>query len=236
VGITATIHQPDFMPWLGFFAKLSKVDEFIVLDHVVNNPRDANFWCRRVKMMLSGKADWFSIPLLKDSSRVFVPINEMRINIDTPNFARKNLETIRHSYSKAPHYKEVFPLIEAYFNHSSDGMLERNLSFINEVLKLLNINCKVLLSSSLNPSGSSNEMLIDLLKKRFAQKYVCGDGAAGYQNNELFNKESIEIEYNGFQHPRYKQFNSESFIPGLSVIDALMNLGFSETEYLVKLR
>ena len=47
-----TIHQPDFMPWYGFFNKLSKVDVWVVLDHVENNPRNSSFWGKRVQILI----------------------------------------------------------------------------------------------------------------------------------------------------------------------------------------
>jgi hypothetical protein len=77
-------------------------------------------------------------------------------------------------------------------------------------------------------------MLIDLLKKRSATTYLCGNGAGTYQKDELYNQQNIMVKYNNFNHPVYKQFNSTEFLKGLSIIDALMNLGFEATASLVK--
>ena len=62
---------------------------------------------------------------------------------------------------------------------------------------------------------------------------MCGDGAAGYQQDELFEQAGVKVEYQKFRHPEYRQAGQESFIPGLSIIDCLMNLGFEGTGRIV---
>ena len=84
------------------------------------------------------------------------------------------------------------------------------------------------------PVNVSNVMLIDLLQKRQASEYLCGNGAASYQEDDLFNKENINVKYNTFNHPNYEQFSTDGFIKGLSIVDALMNVGFNKVEKLIK--
>ena len=76
-----TIHQPDFMPWLGLFNKINNADELIVLDHVINNPKSPELWSRRVKMLIGGKDHWMSVTLKKDEQNTFIPINKMELKI-----------------------------------------------------------------------------------------------------------------------------------------------------------
>ncbi len=106
--------------------------------------------------------------------------------------------------------------------------------FVTEVMNKINITMDVVYSSNLNPQFSSNEMLIDLLEKRKATTYLCGAGAGGYHKDELYTAKRIHVMYNSFVHPTYTQFNSKEFIKGLSIVDSLMNLGFEQTEKLVK--
>lgn len=230
---TVTIHQPDFMPWLGLFNKINKADEFIVLDHTLNNPKSPEFYCRRVKMLIGGKDHWMSVSLKKDDKNLFIPINEMELQMNEKT-TKKFLQSVELNYKKAPYFKDVFYLVEDYFTMSNQNLSQKNSWFITEVMKKLNVTTKVVNSTNLSPQFSSNDMLIDLLEKRKATTYLCGAGASGYQKDILYLSKNIEVTYNCFSHPTYIQFNSKEFIKGLSIIDSLMNLGFEQTEKLVK--
>src|SRR5690606_28981098 len=127
----------------------------------------------------------------------------------------------------APYFSEVAYLFEEYFNHESPLLVDRNWFFISEVLTKLNIRPSIVFSSSLSHSSSSTELLLELLLQRDASIYLCGLGAKSYQDDRLLLDAGIGVKYNSFIPKPYSQFNSKEFIPGLSVVDALMNLGFS---------
>lgn len=228
-----TIHQPDFMPWLGLFNKINNSDELIVLDHVQNNPRNGS-WLRRVKLLSNSEAKWLAIPLVKEKKRVFIPINEMEVQIAEKGFVKRNVTTIQQNYSKAPFFDEVFYLVTDFFNHSSNKLIDRNWGFMHEVMNRLEINTKFIFSSDLKTEKKSTELLIELLLQREADIYLCGDGSAGYQEDELYNQNNIELEFNNFKHPVYCQIRTNEFQRGLSIIDALMNLGFDGVKKLLR--
>jgi hypothetical protein len=229
----ATIHQPDFMPWLGFFTKISKADIFVILDHTENQPGNTSFWCRRVKMLINKQETWFSIPLLKPEGIISQPIKEMKINISDSKIFDKKIRSLRESYSKAPHFKDIFPLIEDYFSDTSEYMITRNMNFIKTVADRLGINCKYVYSSLLDCEKKSSDLMIEITGKVNADTYLCGDGAGHYLQPDEFEKANIKLTYNNFAHPVYKQFNTDNFVKGLSVIDALMNTGFNGTRKLI---
>ena len=64
--------------------------------------------------------------------------------------------------------------------------------------------------------------------------YLCGGGAVGYQKDEVFESSGINLLYQNFLHPAYPQFTSNEFVSGLSVVDALMNLGFEGVQRLLQ--
>jgi hypothetical protein len=172
------------------------------------------------------------VSLKKNEKELFIPINTMEINMDE-RAIKKFIQSVELNYKKAPFFKEVFYLVEHYFSMPGNNLSEKNCWFIKEVMKKLNINTSVVLSSTLDPQFSSNELLIDLLKKTKASHYLCGAGAGGYQNDELYTEQSIQIIYNNFSQPLYTQYNSKEFVKGLSVVDVLMNLGFEATSALL---
>jgi hypothetical protein len=126
---TITIHQPDFMPWLGFFNKVNNANELIVLDHVTNNPKAAELWCRRVKMLIGGKEHWMSITIKKGDSSRFIPINNMEINMDNKT-VKKFIHSVELNFKRAPFFSEVFYLIDGYFNSNSINLVKKNMWFI----------------------------------------------------------------------------------------------------------
>ncbi|PBQ31530.1 hypothetical protein CNR22_07040 [Sphingobacteriaceae bacterium] len=230
-----TIHQPDFMPWLGLFNKINKADELIILDHVTNNPKSPEFWCRRVKMLIGGKDHWMSVSLKKDEKELFIPINTMEINMDEKAI-KKFIQSVEQNYKKAPFFRETFYLVETYFAMEGNKLSQKNCWFIKEVMEKLKIETSLFFSSEMDPQFSSNELLIDLLKKRSASAYLCGAGAGEYQKDELYTEQGISVIYNNFTQPSYKQFNTSEFVKGLSIVDVLMNNGFEGTsQLLVKL-
>lgn len=223
------IHQPDFMPWLGFFNKIAICDEFIVLDHVLNNPKDGS-WTRRVRIMIGGEPNWITIPLVKPTNEVFIPIKEMRIKLDDKKFIKKIKQSISINYSKAKYFKEIYPIVENYFSDIDDYIALRNIKFINSICERLGIEKKITFSSALNCNGKATELLIEICKKVDAKTYICGGGAIEYQQDEKFAQNQIHLEFQNFNHPQYIQFNSNTFTPGLSIIDALMNCGFEKVK------
>ncbi|MDA7774263.1 WbqC family protein [Pseudomonadales bacterium] len=221
-----TIHQPDFMPWMGFFNKIAKSDIWVLLDHVENNPRDAGFWGRRVRVLVNGSPAWLSIPLKKPDQTgvVGVPINQMKINTELQKNLSKSFRTLHQAYSGTPYYKEYCYLIDDFFLDDDPSLINRNVKFILEILKILGINTEVVPSSKFGFESKKNELLIDLIKVVHGNTYLCGQGAQGYQDDSKFLSEGIALEYNRFEHPNYTQRHTKECVHGLSIIDALFNM------------
>ncbi len=222
----ATIHQPDFLPWFGLFNKIAKSDLWIVLDHVKNNPRQSAFWGRRVRVLVNGNPTWLSVPLTRppQSGVIGVPIREMRFNEAEQKHLARCLKTVKIAYAKAKYFRQYIGLVEQYFEDSEPLLIYRNMRFIRAVMDILGMHAEIVESSSFNIRSHSTQLLVDLLIRVGAQKYLCGNGAAGYQDNEMFATNGIDLIHNTFRHPVYPQLRTTTFIPGLSIIDALFNV------------
>jgi hypothetical protein len=225
-----SIHQPDFMPWLGFFLKIFKSDIFILLDHVENNPRDSALWCRRVRICVNGRPSWLTIPIIKEKGRLTMPLNEMSLGVNS-----KAIKQLTNTYKKAPFFDEYSHLFLNYYQSNSSSLVERNMEFIQSVLEILNIQSKLIKSSAIvEQKLAKNELLIDLIKRMNGTVYLSGDGAESYQNDSAFQQQSIEVRKNNFVPLPYRQFNTEEFVPGLSILDVLFNIGAEETMCLLR--
>ena len=226
------IHQPDLLPWIGFFVKLAKADVFVVLDHVENNPRRA-FLCKRVSFQLPGSVGFLGLVLdPPESGRVGIPLTEMRIASEMDKTAVKLEKTVEQAYKRAPFFAEVFPLVADFLRSPEKRLVERNMAFIDAVMDRLEIRPERVYSSTLGVKERSGELVAELCALVGGDIYVSGEGGRSYQSSESFASRGIRLAYNHYVPAEYPRFHG-AFVPGLSVVDALMSLGFEGTKSLV---
>ena len=217
------IHQPNFFPWLGFFDKLVRCDKFIFLDDV-QIPKTGGGWSNRVKVIASGNPKWITAPIDRDYHG-FRELRETRFK-NNQDWRSKMLCTITMSYRKASYFDETIELIKPLILNRDDMLASYNMHAILEIAQALSINTqKCTCSSYLNHSGKSNELLVSLVKNIGGNTYMYGGGAEGYQEQRVFDQSSISLLCQDFCSHPYPQHGVSKFIPGLSVIDLLMNIG-----------
>ena len=225
------IHQANFIPWLGYFNKIHRSDKFIVLDHV-QFPKKGGNWMNRVQLLVSSKPNWVTVSI----NRAYAGLKSCRdIEIDfSTHWQKKILQTVKSSYGKTLFFDEVYPDFERLVLSSRQNLIEFNLSLIYALSEKLGLDTKKFVcSSELDPEGNATDLLISLVRQVGGDAYLCGGGASGYQEDQKFADGNIKLLYQNFTHPVYNQLNSEVFVPGLSVLDALMNCGFEKTASLI---
>jgi len=226
---TVVIHQPDFLPYLGFFHRFLHADLYIALDHV-QFVKGSRAYTNRDKIKTSKGESWLTIDTKKAPRNT--PINKINLSSDH-NWRDKSLHILDVNYRDAPFYKEVLPEVEDLFSLSCDRLSEFNLRSIEILMNLLDTRIPWILSSSMQPEGKKNELLINLLKKINATHYLSGIGAKAYLDEELFHNVGIKVIWQGFTHPVYPQLFGE-FIPNLTSLDILFNCGIKKSRLLLK--
>jgi hypothetical protein len=224
------IHQPTFFPWLGYFNKVAYADTFIVLDSVPIS-KTGGTWLNRVRLLLNGRVSWVTMPIV----RAYHGAQLIRhVQMDGVAWRGKLLRTLQGAYGRAPHFEMVFPLVAALIKNQTDSLAEFNLSAIRALSVSIGLDpAKLIVGSTLGVSGKGSELLVELVKSVGGTAYLCGDGAAGYQEDEKFHDARIDVVYQRFQHPVYQQRGASEFKEGLSIVDTLMNCGFDATRDLV---
>ena len=94
-----SIHQPQYLPWLGYFDKIERSDAFVFLDNVQFKK---NEWQNRNKVKTDQRWQWLTIPVIHKFGQ---KINEVKIN-NTVRWGKKHLTALLNHYSKAPFFKE----------------------------------------------------------------------------------------------------------------------------------
>lgn len=219
--IVVGIHQPNFMPWLGYFYKLYKSDVFIFLDDVQFQKTGANY-TNRVSINMNGKSQYLTIPIKRNSG--VWNINETEFNDE--KWKKKFIGTLQASYGKTMHFKENKNFIFDLINHKASNMADYNIEIIKELAIKLNITTKLVNSSDYKISTSSTQRLIDLIRKVNGNVYLSGSGGDNYQEHSMYNQANIKLIYNKMPSFQYEQYKSSEFINGLSIVDAIFNIGF----------
>lgn len=228
------IHQPDFLPWLGFFNKLYKADVFIIMDNVQFIKSGSGTLSNRVKILIGGQPKWITMPIVRNyhGTRKY---GEMQIDNST-HWRIKLIKTVKMNYSKTPFFKNVMPFIESLISYQTDSLVEYNVNCILKLAENLKLETdKIVFGSRLNGVvGSATDLLISMTKVVGGTGYMCGGGARGYQEDEKFNFNGLKLFYQNFIHPIYEQSNTIDFVAGLSIIDSLFNVGIETTSTLLK--
>lgn len=217
------IHQPNFLPWPGYFDKLVRADVFVALDHVQYPKGGAGNWVNRVQILHDGEPRWLTLPVVKPHGMTQC-ICDVRI-AEQP-WRASVLGTLRANYRQAPFFESVFPTLEAAINAPASHLASSNLALIRTIAHGLGIDPRKIIRSSVLPhDGQATELLVSLVKAVGGTAYLAGGGAGGYQQDEMFHAAGIEVVYQRYTPVPYDQ-GAPDFVPGLSVVDALMHLGW----------
>jgi hypothetical protein len=225
----ASIHQPNYLPYIGFFNKMKISDVFVLLDtsqYVKNDFHNRN----RIKGP-SGEF-WLTIPI--PSKQCYL---KRIIDVSLPKdgkWAQKHLMSISMNYGKSNYYKKYIGFFERLYSDTPEKLGELNEKIILFLTECFNIKTKIINASEmkLDPELKSTDMLVDILKRIGADTYIAGRGREGkdhYLDLALMKSNSIKLEYHEFNHPTYNQ-NYKGFVKNLSAIDLLFNCGEKSEE------
>ena len=224
-------HQPNFLPWLGFFDKLARADVLVLLDDVQFPRTGAGVWTNRVGVLAEGERRWLTVPVER-AGRGLQLVNEVRID-PSQQWKRKLVRTLEQHYARAAAYEETFPFVRSLLEFESDRLAAYNEAGLRSLARELGLaEARLRLSSELGAQGSGTDLLVDLTLAVGGTTYLSGDGAGGYQDEDRFRAAGLELRFQRFEHPVYPQLG-ERFVPGLSVVDALLNCGFEGTRALL---
>ncbi len=220
------IHQPNYLPWFGFFKKIVACDAFVLLDSV---PFSKNNIQNRTRIKTAGGEVWLTIPVLT-KGRLGQPTNEVRIN-NQDRWRKRHLKTIAQNYGRSPFYRDFSDIIETTLDRDWPLLADLTISLIREICRRLEIERIFYRASELDVSGTRTDLLVSICSALGAGTYLSGKGGMKYQDEALFREAGIDISYPSFEHPVYDQLYGP-FLPGLSIIDMLFNCGVRAIEAL----
>lgn len=213
------IMQPYFLPYIGYFQLMDMVDEFVIYDNIEFSRAS---WIRRNRMLQNGKDVYFTLPIKKDSDFLDVDQRYLADNFDKE--AGRLVRRIESNYSKAPFFKEFFPIVEKIIYYEERNLFDYILNSVVKIKEYLNIATPILTLSKFGKDIQrlrAQDKVISVCKALQATHYINSSGGTHLYDSESFQKENIELLFFRAKQFEYPQFDND-FIPFLSILDVCM--------------
>ena len=216
-------HQPQYMPWLGYFAKIASSDLFVFLDDVQYKKREFQ---NRNRIRTERGEEWLTVPV-RQSGRYHQPIRAVEIETTIP-WGRSHLDRIRRAYRRAPHYAELDPDIEKILLAGYTRLQDLCVDLVRLFLDRLGIATPIRFESELRSEfgafGTATARIVGICGALGADTYLSGAGGRDYMDLELCAAAGLAVSFQDFRHPVYRQQHG-AFLPNMCVIDLLANEG-----------
>jgi hypothetical protein len=217
-----SIAQPTFLGWAGWFDIADQVDCMILLDDVVFSKQS---WQQRNRIRTREGLSYLTVPV-RTAGRLGQLI--LDTELAGTEFVEKITRTVSQNYSRAAHYRHLFPeFCEVLKQGAASGKLcELNCSLIEWLSAHLGVKTPVVRSSTLDVEGKRGAYVAKLCEAMGASRYLSPAGAEQYlmEDQAEFHARSVSVELHVFEHPIYGQC-FDPFVPFASVIDLLLNEG-----------
>jgi hypothetical protein len=226
--------QPTFLPWVGFFALVSSCDRFVFGDDFQFSA--GSFHQRNQLFRNIGETTWITVPMQAKRSKG-LPLNEAQIAEDPP-WREKTWKRISNAYRTTPFFAQVAPAVEQWLLTPAASLAEQNMNFIRLACEMMGIAREFRLSSQRNMGLPRSERVVDLLCWCEATVYLCARGSFNYMYHDgVFPIEGVQVLFQNFQPPAYPQTAArEKFVPYLSMLDMLFNVGPATARELIETR
>ena len=218
-----SVHQPQYVPWLGYFDKIYKSDIFVYLDDVQYKHREFQ---NRNKIRTKDGPLWLTVPVIY-SGQGRQPICDVVID-NSSRWNEKHLKSLEAWYAHAPYFKEHHNFFTELYEKNWEKLGEFNIHIIEYMLKQFGVNKQILFESQLGITTQKTDRIVDICRKLKADAYLSGSGGRDYLEEAKFTEAGIKLVYQEFKHPVYKQqfcSGEADFMPFMSGIDLLFNEG-----------
>jgi len=212
------IMQPYLLPYLGYFQLAANVDKFVVYDDVQFTKKG---WIHRNRFLMNGEAQYFSLPLKKDSD--FLYVNQRCLAENWGKEKEKTIRRLEGAYRKAPYFDDVFPFAVSIFSFQTDNLWDFLKNSFDSVFERLRIKAEVLVSSEIEDTTSLNgqQRVIQICSLVGAKEYINPIGGVSLYSSANFQEYGISLRYLEMQDIVYEQFRGP-FVPALSILDVMM--------------
>ena len=223
------VHQPNYIPWLGYFRKLALCDVFVFFDHV-QMPGGKSFVSRNAIKTAQGRA-WLTVPVSGKGPGTRI----IDAAVVGDGWARKHLRTLKLAYSRAPAVAIVEEMVEPILNEGHAQVADLNIALIQMMAQLFGFgSMKFVRASKMDLQSNGAESIHEILELTGAKRYLTGsgEGSLRHLDTERLGKNGIETEIFDWVSSTYRQQHG-AFETNLSAIYAILNCGPDEAAALI---
>ena len=220
------IHQPHYLPWLGYLAKGAAADVFVFLDTV---QYEKNGWQNRNRIKTRDGASWLTVPV---HAPLGTPIGGVTVDRRQP-WQRRHLRAIEHAYAEAPSLPRFHEDLTGLYAKEWDALAPLALATARWLARAVGIQTPTRLASQLPgvDTPDPTDRLVALCRAVGGDTYLAGQDGPTYMDLSRFEKAGISVRLQSYTHPSYPQRHGP-FIPNLSTLDLLLNTGPAALEIL----
>lgn len=228
------IHQPHYIPWLGYLDRMAKADLFIVLDHVQFERRN---YQNRTMIRCENEGKWLTVPVVQVSQKERI-VDKQVDNSEGGSRAwgPTHFKTLKFAYRKAPFFMHYEPRLQEILGARWDKLLDLDLAMLDFLRDSFDIHTPLKRSSEMQADGARSGLLLNLCKEVAPGSTFLGGlgGSRHYLDLDAFAADGIGVSWQSFKHPSYPQCGEGAFIPGLMSLDLLFNCGPRAAELLAQ--
>jgi hypothetical protein len=212
-----TIHQPAYLPWLGYLDRIARSDLFIFLDTV---QFERNSFTNRNRIKTASGPLWLTVPVhLRE--HFGTAIADIEID-DGRDWRRKHLSSIAQNYRHAPGFSAGYQRLTAMYAGNASGLAALCFAQLRFWLEELDVATPVVRASELPVEGRNSDLVLALCKHVGARTYLSGPLGRDYLDEHTFAAAGIAVRYHDYAHPHYPQLHGD-FVPAMGIVDYWMN-------------
>lgn len=219
------IHQPHYIPWLGYLDRMVRSDLFIILDHVQFERRN---YQNRTMIRCEDQEKWLTVPVVQLSQKERI-VDKCIDNSEagTRAWGPTHFKTLKYAYRKAPFFAQYEKRLQDVLEARYEKLVDLDLAMLEFLRESFQIKTPVKRSSEMKAEGAKSELLMNLCAEIGPGTTFLGGigGSRRYLDVEAFARAGIGVQWQEFTHPTYPQCGDAPFMPGLMSLDFLFNCG-----------
>jgi len=211
-------HQPDYLPYGGFFARMLMVDAFVLVDHVQFEKKSFQ---SRNRVAGGGPPILLSVPV-RTSGRLNQSIADVRVADPEGRWRRAHWRTLAQSYRRTPGFARHGPFFEDLYGRPWHRLLDLNLAIIEYLCRCFGITTPRHRSSGLRLAARRTGLLVQMCKAFQADEYVSGPGGLAYVVDDELAAAGVRSTFARYRQVSYSRAPNP-YVAGLSAVDLLFH-------------
>jgi len=214
--VKVAIHQPHYLPWLGYLAKWAEADVFVFLDTV---QFEKNGWQNRNRIKTAAGPQWLTVPV---RARLGTAIADVAIDTGQP-WARRHLRAIELAYGRAAGWVGYGEHLRAFYSRPWGELAALAVANARWLASALGIATPSRLASELTVTATDpTERLVEICRAVGGTTYLAGRDGVQYMDLKRFRHAGLEVRAQAYEPPIYSQLHGP-FVPALSGLDLLLS-------------